>query len=61
MLVMHLASHFPLTLLPIEVLELVPLGVHDDGLGVGASLLGRLADGHVRLDYKVSQALQKML
>lgn len=38
------------TLLPVELLELVPLGADDNSLGVLAGLLDRLADGHVGLD-----------
>ena len=40
----------PLTLLPVELLELVPLGTDDNRLGILARLEGRLADGEVRLD-----------
>ena len=39
-----------LTLLPVERLELVPLGADDDSLGILARFQSRLADVEVRLD-----------
>ena len=36
--------------MPVELLELVPLGADDNRLGILARLEGRLADGEVRLD-----------
>ena len=41
----------PLTLLPVEFLELVPLGADHNGFGIYARLLGSLADSEVGFDW----------
>ena len=38
------------TFLPVELLELVPLGANDNRLGIGTCLFCRLTDSHVGLD-----------